>query len=55
MDMKALAFQQLKEAWLLRRFAPTAVTGYLFIWKYGIHNTIALTKLREQGHLQVGG
>ena len=33
MESKALLFEQIKQAWLLRRFAPNAAMGYLLVWK----------------------
>lgn len=32
MTYGALHFQQVKEAWLLRRFAPNATRGYLLVY-----------------------
>src|SRR3954466_8398261 len=34
----ALTFQQIKEAWLLRKFAPDTHMGYLLVSKYGVKN-----------------
>lgn len=33
MGTEALRFEQIKQAWLLRKFAPNAPMGYLVVWK----------------------
>lgn len=48
MSIKALEFQQVKEAWLLRKFSPNWVTGYLTIYKYSADNVVTMIRILRE-------
>ncbi len=57
MSLDALEFQQVKEAWLLRRFSPNFVFGYAVIYRYSIANIVELARVmaKQEPPYVIGG